>query len=81
MKFLKAEGSIKLSVMGQKDKECTDVLGFMRRRLEYKQGLFNESISHISTYGCSDNGLLDSIKDLKADEQSSVWADLLHVWR
>ena len=81
MKFLKAEGSTKLSAMSQKDEECTDVLGFMRRRLEYKQGLFNESISHISIYDYSGNGLSDSIEDLKADEQSSVWANLLHMWK
>ena len=81
MEFPKAEGSTKLSVMGQKDEECTGVLGFMGRRPECKQGLFNGSISHISTYGCSGNGLLGSIKDLEADEQLSVWADLLHVWR
>ena len=72
MKFFKAEGLTKLSVMSQKDKECTDVLGFMRRRSEYKQELFNESISYISIYDCLDNDLLDSIKDLKADEQLSV---------
>ena len=58
--------------MGQKDEECTNVLEFMRRRLEYKQGLFNESISHISTYDCLGNDLSDSIEDLKADEQLSV---------
>ena len=48
MKFFKAKELIKLSVMGQKDEECTSVLEFMRRRSEYKQELFNESISHIS---------------------------------
>ena len=72
MEFSKAEGSTKLSAMNQKDKECTDVLEFMRRRLECKQGLFNESISHISIYDCSDNDLSDSIEDLKVDEQLSV---------
>ena len=36
MEFFKAEGSTKLLVMNQKDKECTNVLEFMRRRLEYK---------------------------------------------
>ena len=81
MEFFKAEESTKLSVMNQKDEECTGVLEFMRRRSECKQELFNESISHISTYDCSGNDLSDSIEDLKADEQSSVWADLLHVWR
>ena len=72
MEFFKAKESIKLLVMGQKDEECTDILEFMKRRLEYKQELFNEPISYISTYDCSGNDLSDSIEDLKADEQSSV---------
>ena len=79
MEFPKAEEPTKLSAMGQKDKECTGVLEFIRRRPEYKQGLSNEPISHTSTYDCSGNGLSGSIKDLEADEQSSVWADLLHM--